>query len=516
MTKTHRLAGRPVVLIDQTVAEAIVDADCWGYDFRVIEQTGATTDGRFERYDDNFDAAAPIAIVAVDRDVDLPGPMALSATAAATWAAGRRDRVADLVRMMVARDANVATNADAFPPLVLLVRPAFLESDIVHQLASLGAQQRQALDIWTESLMREKVSLKIENEELHETLSDFQSVLWRIEDSRSLAYEVACGDNAIALEQDILIQTLPISTRGLTDVELHLAEKPVRPLTLRLDLLQVETNEILHRWTRSHPDLSAGWNRFSLPIALMGPRLGGALHVARDDGDAPMRLSLANPTANEKARARLGAETQPSPLAFRLWQALPGALNRDPVTGRVGGGWRMLTRSEMTAMALAPGFGRELSYPFEIFAVSYPELRLHPLMGKVLVARTPAPAEPDIVGMRARVSVPDHRAQPIDFRIAYAPTGSAREPDPSFSSEWTTVQPGREATLLVKFEDNLPMTGELSFAVRMARSAINHDYCGVRWRSIELLHRDSEDAIDGLSPGLARRLARKLARGLWR
>lgn len=491
MHSKDRAPGRSVVLIDRYVASSIAEPDCWDYEFRIVGNGVSQPSTSFGLFAENdFETSAPIAAILSDPVTEHSE--ALAGAAATAWGEKQGGEIAKLVGMFTDREVNIEKNGAVPPrPYLFLVRRKVVGPDTLHQLATLSALQRCELDAWIDRLIREKLSLKIENENLHETLSDFQNVLWRVQDTRSLGYEIKIGDGLVALGPESLCQTLPVPTRGLTDIEFHLSRCTDRPFILDIELIEAETNTTLEQWSRSHRQVRKGWNRLSLPMALVGPRLTGMLRLTLKGGDAPL-ISMSNPTTVERAGARLGERYLGTPLALRLWQALPGSLNTAFQVSE-DTYWEPLQRSTFANLSLAQRHDEKHERDFEVFAKEYPSFRLHPLTNQTLVAFVPVNADADTIAARVQVEVPDDRAQPIECAMAFlTEDGSTQfeivEALESFSG-WRIVQGGRGITIETYLDAEPFGLTHLCFAVRLSSEALGQDFSRTHWRSVELLKR---------------------------
>lgn len=501
MSSTDGSVGRSVILVDHLVAAAIPEPTAWGYDFRIVGADTGSFGAAFGAFAEaDFETATPIAALLSDAGNERSA--ALAGGEAEAWGARRGGEAARLVAMFAAREANIAKNAAEPPrPYLFPVRAEAAAEDALCQLAAMSALHRCVLDRWIEVLMREKVALKIENEGLHETLGDFQNVFWRVENTRSLGYEIKLGDGIVSLGEESLNQMLPVPTRGLSDIEFHVAHPATTPFTLEITLIEVETGKVLQSWTRSRRQTGRGWNRLSLPVALMGPRLSGALRLTLRDGTAPL-LSTSDPTTIERAGACFGDRSIGAALALRLWQALPGTLSTAPdADDHVR--WTPLHRETLERLSFAPSLGEGLVRDFEVFAKEPSGFRLHPLTDQVLVVAAPVTMDADTFAARVRVSLPDHRSQPVECAAAFLPgsrevTIASIEATASFSG-WRAIGGGEEVAVETRFESEAEGPGQLCFAVRLAHHAIGQDYSRTCWGTLELLRRRDGD---GAGPAL--------------
>jgi hypothetical protein len=121
-------------------------------------------------------------------------------------------------------------------------------------------------------------------------------------------------------------QLLPVSSRGVAGIALHLNSVPKDGAELVVTLSYVESGEGVAEWSVPASKLVADWNFFSLPRACGCGAKTLRLRVSTTGPEA-VGLSLGFPIASERYTARSEVshpDLDLRPLAFRVFTGLPG------------------------------------------------------------------------------------------------------------------------------------------------------------------------------------------------
>ncbi|MGK7892505.1 MAG: DUF6212 domain-containing protein [Xenococcus sp. (in: cyanobacteria)] len=123
-----------------------------------------------------------------------------------------------------------------------------------------------------------------------------------------------------------LKQLLPLSSRGLAMVELHVVKKYDNVSGhLTVQLTACEDNACFAKWQIPYQQLSDGWLNLDLPVIDIGRKREVELIIEwhTNIGPAPA-LSLGEIQHIPEVQARYGETRLDRSLAFRIWTGLPG------------------------------------------------------------------------------------------------------------------------------------------------------------------------------------------------
>ncbi|WP_203076102.1 DUF6212 domain-containing protein [Falsiroseomonas ponticola] len=129
-----------------------------------------------------------------------------------------------------------------------------------------------------------------------------------------------------------LTQLLPIASRGVSAIALHLEAAPAAPdAVLVVRLTSLEDGQDRAAWRLPAARLSAGWQVLGLERALTGLSRTLRLSVEVPEGTLALSLGGNQPLPAFRVSGEDGAALAPRSLAFRVWTGLPGVM--PPVTG---------------------------------------------------------------------------------------------------------------------------------------------------------------------------------------
>jgi hypothetical protein len=211
-----------------------------------------------------------------------------------------------------------------------------LKAEFWQQMYGLMAKQTQNLAQRINTLQKQYLDLR----SLHE---DMQNAFATVEDYLSQAKlpEIQLAFDAQASEQIleptkitdsnsiIFKQLLPVASRGIAVIELHVAKQYAKAVGyLRIRLKACEDKNSLAVWQIPYPHLSVGWLSLDLPNIDLGRKRDLELIIEwqTELGPAPA-LSLTKLQPIPEARAYTDDIVLERSLAIRIWQGLPGTRN---------------------------------------------------------------------------------------------------------------------------------------------------------------------------------------------
>jgi len=129
-----------------------------------------------------------------------------------------------------------------------------------------------------------------------------------------------------------LTQLLPVASRGVSAIALHLADAPLIPdAVLDIRLTSMEDGQERAAWRLPVHSLTPGWQVLGLERALTGLSRTLRLSVEVSGGTVALALGAWQPLAEFRAIGEDGAALAPRSLAFQVWTGLPGVM--PPRTG---------------------------------------------------------------------------------------------------------------------------------------------------------------------------------------
>jgi hypothetical protein len=229
-----------------------------------------------------------------------------------------------------------------------------LQSEFWQQMYDLSSQQTHNLAQRIASLQKQYLGLRT----LHE---DMQNAFATVEDYLSqaklppiqLAFDTQTTDRSIEpstindSNSATLKQLLPVASRGLALIELHVAKVYSQAVGyLKIQLKACENNTAMATWQVPYHSLSTGWLSLDLPSIDLGRKKDVELSVEWETelGPAPS-LSLTKLQPIIEARAWINNVVLEYSLNLRLWRGLPG-------TRKVTSPYLLLTDNSTNKVAL--------------------------------------------------------------------------------------------------------------------------------------------------------------------
>lgn len=436
----------------------------------------------------------PSFIAAILADSNCKKCRALPAAEALSWVKTSSHPAAAVAEEMILAATSVeGQREEEAAPVLYLVPPKAKSTEIDAILLEILTAHAKRLDAWLDATLREKLALRVENEDLHEVLADMQTVLASIKDTRSLVFEVAPTAAVREIGHSAISQRLPCTARGICDVELYCTDVKAPSLNskLKVELLEHETDRVLHEWNLDSSELIHGWNRFTISRALACRRFDASLRLtASEPGIA---LALGEETVVAKAAVQPEGDNASRPVAFKVWQALPGSVQVRPATapsGNLVGEWTGFLPSIYNSFRLA--LPKQTAATFPLFFADTSYLMLHPWSDMVSIANAFVTIPPRTTSLRITVTLHDKRSQDVEVVAGFLADRREDIVDPAeissapFFSDWQTLKAGDSSKIDLRLSGG-SMHGLLFFAVRMRDPAFGSDFSATGWDTLELM-----------------------------
>jgi hypothetical protein len=228
----------------------------------------------------------------------------------------------------------------------------------------------------------------------------------------------------------VLAQPLPAWSRGLLEIDVHLARGVTSDGTLLASLYAVDGDCVLAGWQVPFADLRPGWLPLRLATALDRPFRALELHVSCIGCGSP-QLSVAAtglldefamkllPQAADGSRCAAAASRM---LVMRIWGGLPGT--RWDVWRGAGGHplWGELAVPIADYIVAQVQASRDFAASFRWFdSLPGGRVLLHPLHNRVVAACIRLPAASALRAVNCEVAMEDHRRRtPIACKLVVA------------------------------------------------------------------------------------------------
>lgn len=343
------------------------------------------------------------------------------------------------------------------------------------------------------SLMQSLVLVRTMHEETQEAflrLERFAAVTFNLKREEVITLPpqgqtIRLGKNT---EHNIL-QRLPVSSLGLSDLGLHISTKP-RTLVgqLQVVLRALETGEIVGSWNLDAGKLESGWFRLSLETCL-GVDEQGLQAEIEWDGSSELSLSLGSQHPEERFCVTYGGKSTDRPLAFKLWRGLPGTSPALPSN------LTSLDRGRPKKWVI----GEDILQQVESIAAPPNHVRyvdgekmilVHPVSDSVpSVARLPKACPVGAKHVSAQIYAAKEAINHIEFSLALTQTEDMRsgpgkpQTKPGHRSEWLRLAPGEISQVHLFLPESLSVATDLFLATRLATGESNQN-CNAYFKNL--------------------------------
>jgi len=283
-------------------------------------------------------------------------------------------------------------------------------------------------------------------------------------------------------------QLLPVSSRGVAGIALHVAVAPPDAGALEVTLTSCEDDQLCGAWTVPPEQLSTGWLVLGLDAALVGLNRSLRLCVrpATPGGRAALSLGRQQPLPMFRATAGPdGAALADRSLAFRVWAGLPGltppahAIDRLP-----DGAAPLMGFSELPIDARGLRLAAAPKEPFKgdrvLPLVHEAAIAVHPPRHGITIALLPGALAAETILASAEVSLGNAQSAPVQVALAalvdlaavQAAAASGGPPGIGWSG-WTSVVADSQAQIRLSMPAGPGPPRDLALLARMQEPGSN-------------------------------------------
>jgi len=239
------------------------------------------------------------------------------------------------------------------------------------------------------------------------------------------------------------VQRLPVSARGLIAIDIYCTHvTPVSGANLRLSFRDLADGALGDAASLPLSEISFGWNRLSLPLAIDSadcePRL--EFRLESEDGEATLSLALASPVPIPQFRVTSSeGPVSDSPLALRAWRGLAGA-RLPSVQGVNEIGDIFLGADQVPRPHLFKADDPNMGFEPVEYWPKQNGILVHPPAQGLTVGLVEHVPVSNVAGVSGIVTVAGPESPSLDFAMAVMPAGFAasKQPLPPFKS-WLTL-----------------------------------------------------------------------------
>ena len=353
-----------------------------------------------------------------------------------------------------------------------------LEQQILNHISQFAIRQ-----------MKEASDLRAAAAELRRQHSDMQSRFYQFENfiydclapKYVLHHTWKATDQSIELSDQALRQALPIPSQALAAIDISVVDITGEGGDLVLTVERAVGGAIAEPVAINLYPEYRGWARFHFAKALDGlPEDMVAKFEYRGAGSVRLTTSIASPIA--KFQLQSGDQTQPSPLAIRVFKGLPGAKLPGTHSPRVAPPLdnkpRLFSAFDVSPAELLPEAPNVIveRNAADFYNVEYWQdqnaFMVHPSIHFPVVGIAKGLMASRMTRMTSTIQIARHDTDTIAFAIGAAPMGKVTNSDEAldFLGPWRVLNPGDWGVCEKMFE--VPIEGP--FDLLMATSMEGH------------------------------------------
>lgn len=392
-------------------------------------------------------------------------------------------------------------------PLNASEHPVMLKASFWQQIAGLLSHETHSLAQRLSTLQQQYLELRTLHENLHNTFVAVEEFLSQAKlPPLQLAFEYQPSKKQIVPETTPgsywLRQLLPICSRGLAQIEIHIAQTYLHARgELKVALWMPEEGSDLARWQIPYEHLQTGWLALDLPQIDPGRRRDVELLIEWQTqvGPAP-RLSLGDLQPIPDAQLLAGQTRFDRSLAFRLWTGLAGSRRSlSPyavITAATDRATELLPSGYLGQAAMAsvtevtPNLPTE-TMPYLMVIGEGEKIQTHPRPQGPTIALLPYCCPPQATMVTATVATEHAEASLIEYALAIIPADA--QPDRCFESDaqvlartgWIAVPPATPQQLRVTLPQPLSQHCHIVIAARLPDGSTDR-FAWARWRSFHI------------------------------
>jgi hypothetical protein len=223
-----------------------------------------------------------------------------------------------------------------------------------------------------------------------------------------------------------LTQLLPVASRGVSAIALHLARTPLSPqAVVQIRLTSLEDGLERASWRLAASSLRPGWQVLGVDRAISGLARTLSLSVEVAGGTLAFSLGGPQPLPGFRVAGEDGAALAPRSLAFKVWTGLPGvlppltAIDRLAGADDLGQGYEDI-RLTPEAIELTRDGATTTRAAFDDDS-----LPCDPAREGITLGRLPGALRPGTLVVQALGRVLGGAAEAVEFALAASPSANA-------------------------------------------------------------------------------------------
>ncbi|WP_139257581.1 DUF6212 domain-containing protein [Natronohydrobacter thiooxidans] len=291
-----------------------------------------------------------------------------------------------------------------------------------------------------------------------------------------------------------VVQRLPVSSEGLSDIEIYCAALPKRSSGILTAVLRTLEDDVEHAsWIVSAEEISGPTLRFCLPVALSSDIRSPVLELGWDGSTVlPLGYAMAHP--DERFQAQLDGMPAVNVLAMRLWTYLPGSMAPLPVDGILPASTNEtdLRKCVLDSALLATVVNMTPESAASEYVADRAAIQVHPLPEDISAMCIRRGIPKGAVQVSANIHTASDQAQNIEYALGLLPSSETAKPLtfdqtlPEQSSDWVLLTPDSKGEVHLFMQEPLADVHDLVLMTRLAKRPGDAAYGWARFDNIRI------------------------------
>ena len=291
-----------------------------------------------------------------------------------------------------------------------------------------------------------------------------------------------------------VVQRLPVSSEGLSDIEIFCAALPARASGTLTAVLRTLEDDVEHAsWIVASEGISGQTLRFCLPVALSSDVRSPVLELDWH-GTTQLTLEYAVAHPDERFQAQLDGTPAVNVLAMRIWTYLPGSMAPLPVNGILPSATSDtgLCKRVLDSAMLATALNITLQSTGSEFLADHAAIQVHPMPEGISAMCVRGAIPEGAVQVSARIYTASDQAQDIEYALALLPFLKTTkelvfdQTLPDLCSDWVMLKPDSKGEVHLFMQDPLAASHDLVLMTRLARRPGDTAYGWARFDNIRI------------------------------
>lgn len=364
------------------------------------------------------------------------------------------------------------------PPELIKILKINDQLNLINLINEQLIYMQQRLSQRNVSFMKSLSALRIAHEEMQDSFRKLERYAvdnFLISRNLALAFEPISGIVQLDEENSKLIQYLPISSLGISDIAIYISSISKTSVgNIIIDLITLEDNEVVGNWIIDVNQLRIGWLRLGLIQCLGTDERSLKIQIKWIASDVlSAALSFVHP--EEKWCAISGIKSVGKVLALKIWRSLPDSrpaitsISIPTFSDKLVEKYWLISQEQMEAVE-----NYSASHNYVDYLPGSNEILVHPLNNNPSLARLPLACPVGLTHIWSNIRTVTEAKNIIEFSLIIIKNNlkkhfpiDSHQLDIAYQSEWVRLSPGEHSEVHLFLQKPLSDQCDLYLATRI-------------------------------------------------